>query len=178
MARRDYSAGVGVGPDPTFAEGNLIPCFPLLYADGPIPPWEPSKGSQTLPAMVRGRQSRPAPTRVDQWFDLHMESTQDPSPKASAKWGSRQPRRNLLRLVPGTPVSQTTRSFQVWEGRREYNVAAGCTAVWPEGPQWSQRWLNSPVGRLVQDLIYQEAWTSHTSSGFPTTASDARFATA
>jgi 2-dehydro-3-deoxygluconokinase len=49
-------------------------------------------------------------------------------PAGSAKWDLVSLGEIMLRLDPGDGRIATTRSFQVWEGGGEYNVA-GCIAV-------------------------------------------------
>src|SRR5262249_40330005 len=49
----------------------------------------------------------------------------------------------------------TTRSFQVWEGGGEYNVARGLKRCFGVDAAVVSALADNPVGRLVQDLIYQ-----------------------
>jgi len=51
-----------------------------------------------------------------------------------------------------------TRSFQVWEGGGEYNVARGLKRCFGMDTAIVTVLADNPVGRLVQDLIYQVAW--------------------
>jgi 2-dehydro-3-deoxygluconokinase len=61
----------------------------------------------------------------------------------------------MLRLDPGDGRIATTRSFQVWEGGGEYNVARGLKRCFGLQTAVVTALADNPVGRLVQDLIYQ-----------------------
>lgn len=61
----------------------------------------------------------------------------------------------MLRLDPGDGRIHTTRSFKVWEGGGEYNVARGLTRAFGLRTAIVTALVDNPVGRLVQDLIYQ-----------------------
>jgi 2-dehydro-3-deoxygluconokinase len=61
----------------------------------------------------------------------------------------------MLRLDPGEGRIHTTRSFQVWEGGGEYNVARGLKRCFGLDTAVVTALVDNPVGRLVQDLIYQ-----------------------
>ena len=61
----------------------------------------------------------------------------------------------MLRLDPGDGRVATTRSFQVWEGGGEYNVARGLKRCFGLDTAVVTSLADNPVGRLVQDLIYQ-----------------------
>ncbi|MBI3651049.1 MAG: sugar kinase [Acidobacteria bacterium] len=61
----------------------------------------------------------------------------------------------MLRLDPGAGRLHTTRSFQVWEGGGEYNVARGLKRCFGLQTAIVTALADNPVGRLVQDLIYQ-----------------------
>ncbi|HYW73718.1 MAG TPA: sugar kinase [Pyrinomonadaceae bacterium] len=61
----------------------------------------------------------------------------------------------MLRLDPGDGRVATTRSFQVWEGGGEYNVARGLKRCFGLDTAVVTALADNPVGRLVQDLIYQ-----------------------
>lgn len=61
----------------------------------------------------------------------------------------------MLRLDPGEGRMHTTRSFQVWEGGGEYNVARGLKRCFGLETAIVTALVDNPVGRLVQDLIYQ-----------------------
>ena len=61
----------------------------------------------------------------------------------------------MLRLDPGEGRVHTTRSFQVWEGGGEYNVARGLKRCFGLEATIVSAFADNAVGRLVQDLIYQ-----------------------
>ncbi|MEW6128017.1 MAG: sugar kinase [Acidobacteriota bacterium] len=61
----------------------------------------------------------------------------------------------MLRLDPGDSRIHTTRTFQVWEGGGEYNVARGLKRCFGLDTAVVTAFADNPVGRLVQDLIYQ-----------------------
>jgi 2-dehydro-3-deoxygluconokinase len=61
----------------------------------------------------------------------------------------------MLRLDPGDGRVATTRSFQVWEGGGEYNVARGLKRCFGLNTTVVTAFADNPVGRLVQDLICQ-----------------------
>jgi 2-dehydro-3-deoxygluconokinase len=61
----------------------------------------------------------------------------------------------MLRLDPGDARIATTRQFQVWEGGGEYNVARGLKRCFGLDTAIVTALVDNPVGRLVQDLMYQ-----------------------
>jgi 2-dehydro-3-deoxygluconokinase len=61
----------------------------------------------------------------------------------------------MLRLDPGEGRVHTARSFQVWEGGGEYNVARGLKRCFGLETAVVTALVDNAVGRLVQDLIYQ-----------------------
>ena len=61
----------------------------------------------------------------------------------------------MLRLDPGDTRIHTARSFQVWEGGGEYNVARGLRRCFGLRTTLVTALVDNPVGRLLQDLIYQ-----------------------
>src|ERR1700738_2779745 len=61
----------------------------------------------------------------------------------------------MLRLDPGNGRVHTTRNFQVWEGGGEYNVARGLRRCFGMDAAIVTALADNPVGRLLQDLIYQ-----------------------
>src|SRR5215467_5630373 len=61
----------------------------------------------------------------------------------------------MLRLDPGDERIATTRQFRVWEGGGEYNVARGLKRCFGLDAAIVTALVDNPVGRLVQDLIYQ-----------------------
>jgi 2-dehydro-3-deoxygluconokinase len=61
----------------------------------------------------------------------------------------------MLRLDPGDARIHTTRQFQVWEGGGEYNVARGLRRCFGLRTAIVTALVDNPVGRLLQDLLYQ-----------------------
>jgi 2-dehydro-3-deoxygluconokinase len=61
----------------------------------------------------------------------------------------------MLRLDPGDKRIHTTREFCVWEGGGEYNVARGLKRCFSLETAVVTALADNPVGRLIQDLIYQ-----------------------
>ncbi len=61
----------------------------------------------------------------------------------------------MLRLDPGEGRITTTRSFRVWEGGGEYNVARGLKRCFGLTTAVVTAFVDNPVGRLIEDLIYQ-----------------------
>ncbi len=61
----------------------------------------------------------------------------------------------MLRLDPGEGRVATTRGFQCWEGGGEYNVARGLKRCFGLDTAVVTAFADNPIGRLVQDLIYQ-----------------------
>lgn len=60
----------------------------------------------------------------------------------------------MLRLDPGESRIHSTRSFQVWEGGGEYNVARGLKRCFGMETTIVTALADNPIGRLVQDFIY------------------------
>jgi 2-dehydro-3-deoxygluconokinase len=61
----------------------------------------------------------------------------------------------MLRLDPGDRRIASTRAFDVWEGGGEYNVARGLKRCFGMDTALVSAFADNPVGRLIQDLIYQ-----------------------
>src|ERR1700732_2064293 len=61
----------------------------------------------------------------------------------------------MLRLDPGDERISTARSFRAWEGGGEYNVARGLKRCFGLDTAIVTALVDNPIGRLVQDLIYQ-----------------------
>jgi len=59
----------------------------------------------------------------------------------------------MLRLDPGEERIATTRSFRVWEGGGEYNVARGLRRCFGLRTAIVTALADNPVGRLVEDLM-------------------------
>ena len=61
----------------------------------------------------------------------------------------------MLRLDPGNLRVHTARSFQVWEGGGEYNVARGLKRCFGLDTAIITALADNPVGRLVEDMMFQ-----------------------
>lgn len=61
----------------------------------------------------------------------------------------------MLRLDPGEGRIHTARSFKVWEGGGEYNVARGLRRCFGMRTAVVTAFADNPVGRLVEDFILQ-----------------------
>ncbi len=61
----------------------------------------------------------------------------------------------MLRLDPGDGRISTARTFRAWEGGGEYNVARGLKRCFGLDTAIVTAFADNPVGRLLQDLIYQ-----------------------
>jgi 2-dehydro-3-deoxygluconokinase len=61
----------------------------------------------------------------------------------------------MLRFDPGEGRIHTTRSFKVWEGGGEYNVARGLRRCFGKEAAVITAIVDNPVGRLLEDLILQ-----------------------
>jgi 2-dehydro-3-deoxygluconokinase len=76
-------------------------------------------------------------------------------PKDSCRWDLVALGEVMLRLDPGDGRVATTRTFTAWEGGGEYNVARGLKRCFGLNTAVVTAFADNPVGRLVQDLIYQ-----------------------
>ena len=76
-------------------------------------------------------------------------------PKDQCRWDLVSLGEVMLRLDPGEGRVHTTRNFQVWEGGGEYNVARGLRRCFGMNTAIVTALADNPVGRLVEDLIYQ-----------------------
>ena len=76
-------------------------------------------------------------------------------PKSDCKWDAVSLGEVMLRLDPGEGRIHTARAFQVWEGGGEYNVARGLKRCFGLDTAIVTAFADNPVGRLVQDFIYQ-----------------------
>ncbi len=61
----------------------------------------------------------------------------------------------MIRLDPGEERIHTTRSFRVWEGGGEYNVARGLRRTFRKRAAVVTAIVDNPVGRLLEDLLLQ-----------------------
>src|ERR1700747_2379070 len=61
----------------------------------------------------------------------------------------------MLRLDPGDRRIRTTRTFEVWEGGGEYNVARGLRRCFGQRAAIVTSLADNDIGRLIEDLILQ-----------------------
>lgn len=76
-------------------------------------------------------------------------------PREECRWDLVSLGEVMLRLDPGDERISTTRSFRVWEGGGEYNVARGLKRCFGMRAAIVTALADNPVGRLIEDLIYQ-----------------------
>jgi 2-dehydro-3-deoxygluconokinase len=76
-------------------------------------------------------------------------------PKSECRWDIVSLGEVMLRLDPGVGRVHTARSFSVWEGGGEYNVARGLKRCFRMDAAVVTALADNPVGRLVEDLIFQ-----------------------
>lgn len=76
-------------------------------------------------------------------------------PKSDCRWDLVSLGEVMLRLDPGDVRISTARDFRVWEGGGEYNVARGLRRCFGMDTAIVTALADNPVGRLVQDLMYQ-----------------------
>jgi 2-dehydro-3-deoxygluconokinase len=76
-------------------------------------------------------------------------------PKSNCRWDLVSLGEVMLRLDPGDGRVATTRAVQCWEGGGEYNVARGLKRCFGLETAVVTAFADNPVGRLIQDLIYQ-----------------------
>jgi len=80
-----------------------------------------------------------------------------PLRQGPARWDEVSLGEVMLRLDPGEGRIHTTRSFTVWEGGGEYNVARGLRRCFGLRTAIATALADNPVGRLVEDLMLQGA---------------------
>jgi 2-dehydro-3-deoxygluconokinase len=76
-------------------------------------------------------------------------------PPDSARWDLVSLGEVMLRLDPGEQRIHTTRSFRVWEGGGEYNVARALRRCFGLRTTIVTALADNQVGRLVEDLMLQ-----------------------
>jgi 2-dehydro-3-deoxygluconokinase len=85
----------------------------------------------------------------DKWMALTIR------PKDGCRWDLLSLGEVMLRFDPGDKRIWTTRSFDVYEGGGEYNVARGMKRCFGKETAVVTAFVDNPVGRLVEDLIFQ-----------------------
>src|ERR1700730_7521561 len=76
-------------------------------------------------------------------------------PKTGCIWDLVSLGEVMLRLDPGDERISTTRSFRVWEGGGEYNVARGLRRCFGMRTSIVTALADNPAGRLLEDLMLQ-----------------------
>lgn len=76
-------------------------------------------------------------------------------PVAPCRWDLLSLGEVMLRFDPGEGRIVGARSFRVWEGGGEYNVARGLRRCFGLRTSIATALVDNPVGRLVEDLILQ-----------------------
>src|SRR6266576_3629993 len=76
-------------------------------------------------------------------------------PKKEGHWDLVSLGEVMVRFDPGDRRIATARSFEVCEGGGEYNVARGLKRCFGMDAAIVTAFADNPVGRLLQDLIYQ-----------------------
>ena len=77
---------------------------------------------------------------------------------AETKWDCASFGEVMLRFDPGFGRVRTARSFQVWEGGGEYNVARAMRKCWGKRATVATALPKNDLGKLVEDFIMQGAW--------------------
>jgi 2-dehydro-3-deoxygluconokinase len=76
-------------------------------------------------------------------------------PAADCRWDLLSFGEVMLRFDPGEARIVGSRTFRVWEGGGEYNVARGLRRCFNLRTSIATALVDNPVGRLVEDLILQ-----------------------
>lgn len=76
-------------------------------------------------------------------------------PKSACRWDCVSLGEVMLRFDPGEARIHTTRTFRVWEGGGEYNVARGLRRCFGLQTAIVTALADNPIGRLVEDLMLQ-----------------------
>lgn len=76
-------------------------------------------------------------------------------PKNECKWDELSLGEIMIRLDPGFSRIKTTRSFDVWEGGGEYNVARGLKKCFGLDTAVVTGFVENEVGYLLKDLVMQ-----------------------
>jgi 2-dehydro-3-deoxygluconokinase len=79
----------------------------------------------------------------------------DLRPKSECRWDEVSLGEVMLRFDPGEGRIHTARSFRVWEGGGEYNVARGLRRCFGLRTAVATAFADNPVGRLAEDFILQ-----------------------
>src|SRR5258708_2413294 len=92
---------------------------------------------------------------VDGWPGEETPLSLKIKSKDACRWDQLSLGEVMLRLDPGEKRISTARSFEVYEGGGEYNVARGLKRCFGLDTAIVTAFVDNAVGRLAQDLIYQ-----------------------
>jgi 2-dehydro-3-deoxygluconokinase len=76
-------------------------------------------------------------------------------PRQACRWDAAALGEIMLRLCPGKKRIRTTRTFDVWEGGGEYNVARGLRRCFGLNTTVVSAIVDNEVGHLLEDLMLQ-----------------------
>src|SRR5882724_4664049 len=109
-----------------------------------------------LPALAAAMQ-KTTQAFADSWFDGGKWTVSEMQIRSanSVRWDLISLGEVMLRLDPGERRIHTTRSFDVWEGGGEYNVARGLRRCFGLRAAIATALVDNPVGRLLEDLMLQ-----------------------
>ncbi len=79
----------------------------------------------------------------------------DLKPADTCRWDILSLGEVMLRFDPGEERIASTRTFRVWEGGGEYNVARGLRRCFQQRASVVTALVDNPIGRLVEDLMLQ-----------------------
>ena len=82
-------------------------------------------------------------------------TTLNVKPAAACKWDQVSLGEIMLRFDPADGRVHTTRTFQVWEGGGEYNVARGLRRCFGKRTAVVTAIVDNSVGRLLEDFVLQ-----------------------
>jgi 2-dehydro-3-deoxygluconokinase len=109
---------------------------------------------------------------VDGWDGDQTSMSLTIKEKQKCRWDLVSLGEVMLRFDPGVGRISTTRRFEVYEGGGEYNVARGLKRCFGLDTAIVTALAQDPVGRLIQDLMYQGgvdqslvSWVEHDGVG-------------
>src|ERR1700689_202353 len=92
---------------------------------------------------------------ADGWPVEETPMTPKIKSKDACRWDQVSLGEVMLRFDPGEKRISTTRSFRVYEGGGEYNVARGLKRCFGLETAVVTALVDNPIGSLVQDLMFQ-----------------------
>src|SRR5260370_5893468 len=91
---------------------------------------------------------------VDGWPGEETPLSLKIKSKDACRWDQLSLGEVMLRFDPGDKRISTARSFEVYEGGGEYNVARGLKRCFGLNTAIATAFADNAVGRLLEDLIY------------------------